>query len=89
MTKKDGSVELKEFAYFNDDFGNFIANSDLEAYNQVIKLTLDSKFKSMFGFWIQFVILTLNNKIEAKIIYFIWRFTIKRCLQMQSLSRGL
>jgi hypothetical protein len=51
MSKKDGSVEMKEFTNLNDDFGNFIANQDLEAYNQVINLTFDSKFKSMFGLW--------------------------------------
>ena len=50
VSRNDGTVEMRDYTNFQDGFGTFVINSDLKAYNDVIKLTSESTFRPMFGF---------------------------------------
>lgn len=57
------------------DYVNFEENFDLKVYNDVIKLTLEGAFKSIFGWWIETNYYIENDFVQVifiKIKFFIW-----------------
>ena len=48
-SESDNTMTLKEYSNLKDNFGKINNYTDLNTYNEVLKLTDDPQFRHMFG----------------------------------------